>query len=83
MFLGPEEVMKGLQGEIDEMLGKIRISISTLITLRETYDQCRLTMDKYFKVNVLKCSFYFPCVHLKFCFHYNEYNEYSLNRHVQ
>ncbi|KAM9412460.1 dynein axonemal heavy chain 17-like [Salvelinus alpinus] len=48
-FLGPEEVMKGLVGEIDEILGNIRMSIVTLVTLRETYNQCKVDMDKYFK----------------------------------
>ncbi|KAG7325031.1 hypothetical protein KOW79_011347 [Hemibagrus wyckioides] len=48
-FLDPDEVMKGLEGEIDETIGKIKISIETLVTLRASFDQCKIDMDKYFK----------------------------------
>ncbi|XP_076855598.1 dynein axonemal heavy chain 17-like [Brachyhypopomus gauderio] len=48
-FLGPEEIMKGLQGETDEMLGKIRISIVPLVMLRENYEQCKMVMGNFFK----------------------------------
>ncbi|XP_062330264.1 dynein axonemal heavy chain 17-like [Osmerus eperlanus] len=48
-FLGPEDIMKGLQGEIDEILSNIRISIDSLVAFRDTYDDCKLNMDTYFK----------------------------------
>ncbi|KAL2078484.1 hypothetical protein ACEWY4_026169 [Coilia grayii] len=47
-YLGPDEVMKGLQGEIEEVLETIKTSIRVLVTLRENYDKCRMKMDKYF-----------------------------------
>ncbi|KAL6474749.1 hypothetical protein MHYP_G00157890 [Metynnis hypsauchen] len=47
-FLGPEEDMRGFHQK-DEMLGKIRKAIVTLDTLRGTFDQCRLSMDRFFK----------------------------------
>ncbi|XP_076154706.1 dynein axonemal heavy chain 17-like isoform X2 [Alosa pseudoharengus] len=53
-YLGPEEVMKGLQGEIDEVLETIRTSIVVLVTLRESYDKCRIKMDKYFTERTAK-----------------------------
>ncbi|XP_030631015.1 dynein heavy chain 17, axonemal-like [Chanos chanos] len=59
-FLSPEEVMKGLQGEIDEMLANIRTSILTLVTFRKTYDQCKLDMGKYFNNRKTK-NWDFPC----------------------
>ncbi|MCJ8738610.1 hypothetical protein PDJAM_G00037750 [Pangasius djambal] len=63
-FLGPDEVMKGLEGEIDETIGKIKLSIVALVTLRASYDQCNLDMDKYFKNGTPK-SWDFPS-HLVF-----------------
>lgn len=39
-FLSPEEVMKGLQGEIEEILGGIRLSITVIEKLYRTYDAC-------------------------------------------
>lgn len=58
--------MKGLEGEIDETIGKIKISIETLVTLRASYDQCKLDMD--FKVTVIHMASYFPhiLIHLYF-----------------
>ncbi|XP_015211854.2 dynein axonemal heavy chain 17 [Lepisosteus oculatus] len=48
-FLGPDEVLKGLQGETDEVHAKIKLSALTLETLRESYGQCRSKMDGFFK----------------------------------
>ncbi|KAI5103364.1 dynein beta chain, ciliary, partial [Silurus meridionalis] len=48
-FLDPDKVMKGLDGEIDEAAEQIRISIVTVVTLRESYEQCKLDMYKNFK----------------------------------
>lgn len=47
-YLSPDDVMKGLQGEIDEVLQTVRTSIVVLVTLRENYDKCRMRMDTYF-----------------------------------
>lgn len=47
-YLSPDDVMKGLQGEIDEVLQTVRTSIVVLVSLRENYDKCRMRMDKYF-----------------------------------
>ncbi|XP_035168476.1 LOW QUALITY PROTEIN: dynein heavy chain 17, axonemal [Oxyura jamaicensis] len=39
-FLSPEEVMKGLQGELEETLGGIRLSISTIEKFFQSYSSC-------------------------------------------
>ncbi|XP_021270931.1 dynein heavy chain 17, axonemal [Numida meleagris] len=39
-FLSPEEVMKGLQGELDETLENIKLSISTVEKLFQSYNHC-------------------------------------------
>ncbi|XP_015735401.1 dynein heavy chain 17, axonemal [Coturnix japonica] len=39
-FLPPEEVMKGLQGDLDETLVNIKLSISTIEKLFQSYDHC-------------------------------------------
>ncbi|XP_040542548.1 dynein axonemal heavy chain 17 isoform X5 [Gallus gallus] len=39
-FLSPEEVMKGLQGELDETLENVKLSISTIEKLFQSYDHC-------------------------------------------
>ncbi|XP_041076181.1 dynein heavy chain 17, axonemal-like [Polyodon spathula] len=49
VFLSPEEVMKGLQGEIDEMLGRIKLASTTIKKLRHTYDYNRSHMDIFFQ----------------------------------
>ncbi|XP_069786102.1 dynein axonemal heavy chain 17-like isoform X3 [Narcine bancroftii] len=48
-FLNPDELMKGLQGEIEEVLATINMAISVLRKLYETYDYNRLGMNKFFK----------------------------------
>ncbi|XP_025892623.1 dynein heavy chain 17, axonemal [Nothoprocta perdicaria] len=40
-FLSPEEVLKGLQGEIEETLGSVRLSVATVQRLLRSYDACR------------------------------------------
>ncbi|XP_034645210.1 dynein heavy chain 17, axonemal-like [Trachemys scripta elegans] len=39
-FLSPEEVMKGLQGEIEEILGGIKLGPSIIERLYQTYHRC-------------------------------------------
>ncbi|OXB61088.1 hypothetical protein ASZ78_013651 [Callipepla squamata] len=39
-FLSPEEVMKGLQGELDDTLKSIKLSISTIEKLFQSYKLC-------------------------------------------
>nr|XP_003217173.1 PREDICTED: LOW QUALITY PROTEIN: dynein heavy chain 17, axonemal [Anolis carolinensis] len=39
-FLSPEEVMKGLQGEIEEVLSGIKLAISVIEKLYKTYNTC-------------------------------------------
>ncbi|KAH0629389.1 hypothetical protein JD844_011440 [Phrynosoma platyrhinos] len=39
-FLSPEEVMKGLQGEIEEVLSGIKLGISVIEKLYKTYNIC-------------------------------------------
>ncbi|XP_077776288.1 dynein axonemal heavy chain 17-like [Podarcis muralis] len=49
-FLSPEEVLKGLQGEIEEVLGGIKLGISVIEKLYKTYDVCCTDMmPKFFK----------------------------------
>ncbi|XP_019398323.1 PREDICTED: dynein heavy chain 17, axonemal [Crocodylus porosus] len=49
-FLSPEEVMKGLQGEIEEILDGIRLSIAVIEKLYRTYDACCSdTMPAFFQ----------------------------------
>lgn len=49
-FLSPEEVLKGLQGEIEEVLGGISLSVNVLRELFLTYDFCCTNMKLFFKV---------------------------------
>uniref|UniRef100_A0A8D0H5U7 Dynein axonemal heavy chain 17 n=1 Tax=Sphenodon punctatus TaxID=8508 RepID=A0A8D0H5U7_SPHPU len=39
-FLSPEEVLKGLQGEIEEVLLGIKLAVSVIQKLYKTYDTC-------------------------------------------
>ncbi|XP_062977556.1 dynein axonemal heavy chain 17 [Elgaria multicarinata webbii] len=49
-FLSPEEVLKGLQGEIEEVLGGIKLGISMIEKLYKTYDVCcKEMMPTFFK----------------------------------
>ncbi|XP_043570859.1 dynein axonemal heavy chain 17-like [Chiloscyllium plagiosum] len=48
-FLNPEELMKGLQGEIEEVLETIQITISVLKKLYQVYDRNRSEMHSFFK----------------------------------
>ncbi|XP_039332256.2 dynein axonemal heavy chain 17 [Saimiri boliviensis] len=48
-FLSPEEVLKGLQGEIEEVLSSISLSVHVLNELYQTYDFCCLNMKLFFK----------------------------------
>ncbi|XP_066237508.1 dynein axonemal heavy chain 17 isoform X2 [Saccopteryx leptura] len=49
MYLGPEEVLKGLQGEIEEVLNGISLSVMVLKELYRTYDFCCTNMKLFFK----------------------------------
>lgn len=49
-YLGPEEVLKGLQGEIEEVLHGISLSVAVLRELYRTYDFCCANMKLFFKV---------------------------------
>ncbi|GCC24108.1 hypothetical protein chiPu_0002508 [Chiloscyllium punctatum] len=48
-FLNPEELMKGLQGEIEEVLETIHMTISVLKKLYQVYDHKRSEMHTFFK----------------------------------
>uniref|UniRef100_A0A8C5LC16 Dynein axonemal heavy chain 17 n=1 Tax=Jaculus jaculus TaxID=51337 RepID=A0A8C5LC16_JACJA len=48
-FLSPDEVLKGLQGEIEEVLSGISLSVSVLKELLRTYDYCCANMKLFFK----------------------------------
>ncbi|XP_055509862.1 dynein axonemal heavy chain 17-like [Leucoraja erinacea] len=48
-FLNPDELMKGLQGEIEEVLASINIATSILRKVYTAYDNNRVGMDKFFK----------------------------------
>ncbi|XP_036920260.1 dynein heavy chain 17, axonemal [Sturnira hondurensis] len=48
-YLGPEEVLKGLQGEVEEVLHSISLSVAVLRELYRTYDFCCANMKLFFK----------------------------------
>uniref|UniRef100_A0A8C9IS29 Dynein axonemal heavy chain 17 n=1 Tax=Piliocolobus tephrosceles TaxID=591936 RepID=A0A8C9IS29_9PRIM len=48
-FLSPEEVLKGLQGEIEEVLSGISLAVHVLKELYQTYDFCCTNMKLFFK----------------------------------
>ncbi|XP_063574371.1 dynein axonemal heavy chain 17 [Pongo abelii] len=48
-FLSPEEVLKGLQGEIEEVLSSISLAVNVLKELYQTYDFCCVNMKLFFK----------------------------------
>ncbi|XP_075415820.1 dynein axonemal heavy chain 17 [Tenrec ecaudatus] len=48
-YLSPEEVLKGLQGEVEEVLSSISLSVNILKELYRTYDFCCANMDRFFK----------------------------------
>ncbi|KAM9208504.1 dynein axonemal heavy chain 17 [Dugong dugon] len=48
-YLSPEEVLKGLQGEIEEVLTGISLSVNVLKELYRTYDFCCANMKLFFK----------------------------------
>ncbi|XP_078230912.1 dynein axonemal heavy chain 17 isoform X3 [Callithrix jacchus] len=49
-FLSPEEVLKGLQGEIVEVLSGISLSVNVLKEFYQMYDFCCMNMKLFFKV---------------------------------
>ncbi|XP_069511343.1 dynein axonemal heavy chain 17 [Ambystoma mexicanum] len=53
-FLGAEEIMKGLQGEIEESLAKIQLSLSVMQRLFTTYEYCSSEMHLFFKDKEVK-----------------------------
>ncbi|KAF1507297.1 Dynein heavy chain 17, axonemal, partial [Eudyptula minor] len=59
-FLSPEDVMKGLQGETEETLGGIRLSISTIEKLFQSYSTyCSDLMPTLFPVLSLMAPLHF------------------------
>ncbi|XP_008068583.1 dynein heavy chain 17, axonemal [Carlito syrichta] len=48
-FLNPDEVLKGLQGEIEEVLILISLSVNVLKELYQTYDFCCTNIKLFFK----------------------------------
>uniref|UniRef100_H0XMD8 Dynein axonemal heavy chain 17 n=1 Tax=Otolemur garnettii TaxID=30611 RepID=H0XMD8_OTOGA len=48
-YLSPEEVLKGLQGEIEEVLLGISLSVNVLQELYRAYDFCCANMKLFFK----------------------------------
>nr|XP_048307819.1 dynein axonemal heavy chain 17 [Myodes glareolus] len=48
-YLSPDEVLKGLQGEIEEVLNGISLSVSVLRELFHAYDFCCANMKLFFK----------------------------------
>ncbi|XP_017734861.1 PREDICTED: dynein heavy chain 17, axonemal isoform X2 [Rhinopithecus bieti] len=48
-FLSPEEVLKGLQGEIEEVLSGVSLAVHVLKELYQTYDFCCTNMKLFFK----------------------------------
>lgn len=49
-FLSPDLVLKGLQGETEEVLSGISLSVGVLKELYHTYDFCCANMRLFFKV---------------------------------
>ncbi|XP_021069297.1 dynein heavy chain 17, axonemal isoform X2 [Mus pahari] len=48
-YLSPDEVLKGLQGEIEEVLNNISLSVGVLKELFHAYDFCCANMKLFFK----------------------------------
>ncbi|XP_077022232.1 dynein axonemal heavy chain 17 isoform X3 [Tamandua tetradactyla] len=59
-FLSPEEVLKGLQGEIEEVLTGITLSVNVLRSLYRTYDFCCANMRLFFKKDKEPVLWEFP-----------------------
>ncbi|KAM9747482.1 dynein axonemal heavy chain 17 isoform 1-T1 [Dama dama] len=59
-FLSPEEVLKGLQGEIEEVLVGITLSVNVLKELYRVYDFCCTNMKLFFKKNKEPVPWEFP-----------------------
>ncbi|XP_007535628.1 dynein axonemal heavy chain 17 [Erinaceus europaeus] len=59
-FLSPDEVLKGLQGEIEEVLSGISLSVSVLRRLYHTYDFCCANMNLFFKEGKEPVPWEFP-----------------------
>ncbi|XP_061245817.1 dynein axonemal heavy chain 17 isoform X1 [Bos javanicus] len=59
-FLSPEEVLKGLQGETEEVLSGISLSVNVLKELYRAYDFCCANMKLFFKKNKEPVPWEFP-----------------------
>ncbi|XP_036766314.2 dynein axonemal heavy chain 17 [Manis pentadactyla] len=59
-FLSPDEVLKGLQGEIEEVLNGISLSVNVLKALYQTYDFCCANMKLFFKKDKELVPWEFP-----------------------
>ncbi|KAF6298410.1 dynein axonemal heavy chain 17 [Rhinolophus ferrumequinum] len=59
-YLSPEEVLKGLQGETEEILNGISLSVNILKELYRTYDFCCANMKLFFKEDKQLVPWEFP-----------------------
>nr|XP_031541762.1 dynein heavy chain 17, axonemal [Vicugna pacos] len=59
-YLSPEEVLKGLEGEIEEVLGAISLSVNVLKELYRAYDFCCANMKLFFKRDKEPVPWEFP-----------------------
>ncbi|XP_008523107.2 dynein axonemal heavy chain 17 isoform X1 [Equus przewalskii] len=59
-FLSPDEVLKGLQGEIEEVLSGISLAVNVLKELYRIYDFCCANMKLFFKKNKEPVPWEFP-----------------------
>ncbi|XP_057571174.1 dynein axonemal heavy chain 17 [Hippopotamus amphibius kiboko] len=59
-YLSPDEVLKGLQGEIEEVLSGISLSVSVLKELYRAYDFCCANMKLFFKKDKEPVPWEFP-----------------------
>ncbi|XP_039715559.1 dynein axonemal heavy chain 17 isoform X10 [Pteropus medius] len=59
-YLSPEEVLKGLQGEIEEVLNNISLSVNILKELYRAYDFCCANMRLFFKKEKEPVPWEFP-----------------------
>nr|KAF6455671.1 dynein axonemal heavy chain 17 [Rousettus aegyptiacus] len=59
-YLSPEEVLKGLQGEIEEVLNNISLSVNILRELYRAYDFCCVNMELFFKKDKEPVPWEFP-----------------------
>ncbi|KAK2490477.1 LOW QUALITY PROTEIN: hypothetical protein MC885_016050 [Smutsia gigantea] len=59
-FLSPDEVLKGLRGEVEEALSRISLSVNVLKALYRTYDFCCANVKLFFKKDKEPVPWEFP-----------------------